>query len=427
MRYNISPLLAFTILSIVAIFIILGPFTIALAVTAGVLWIYFFVSADIVKKIELSSDVFPLRVFTDDDVVCKTILTNRSKFSLSNVEAQDLASDGYVSNGEKTISGALPSEKSVQIVYSMRFRTRGEHEFYRIKVKVESAMKLFSIERTLYSKRTILVFPKILPIDTFKTMLIEPVSGRKTDFKILEDSSHIVGVHEYSDEPFQRIHWKISAHLDNLMVKEYEYTGSSTVRMYVDYNLPKEIYARNIWALMRKDYEEYASMAASGILKYLYDHGMPITLKLLGDSVYEITPQMVRDYIPYFDVIARAKGIDEPSDDLLLQSQITKDMYSMSRTTTVVIISMYLTDEIIPKLLMIRSRVARMVIFVMPYGFRMPYEKKYDTYSVLPQEVKRLKDMSALLIENNVMVHVMMDNESVDEVMRRYEKQMGNV
>lgn len=424
MRYDILPLVIFTVFSVLAIILALGTFTMVLVGIDISLWIYFAVTIKIVKSLELSSTVSPSRVFTDDDVKCTLKLSNGSKYLLSKVGIQDLSSDGYITNGSKEASGMLNSNGTMELSYIMRFRARGEHEFYGIKIHVESALKLFSIDRAIEPERKILVFPKILPIDSLKTTLIDPVSGKKTDFKILEDSSHIVGIHEYSGEPFQRIHWKASAHTGELMVKEYEYTGSSQIRMYVDYNLPKEIFARNVWSHMRKDYEEYASISSSGIVKYLYDNGMPITLKVLAQKSYTVTPQMVRDYIPYLDVLAIAKGTDEPSNDLLLQTNIIGDMFSMSRTTTVIIVSMYLTDEIIPKLLTLRSRISKLLVFVIPYGFRMPYDKKYDTYAVLPSEVKKLRDQSSILVENNVMVHVMMDNESFDEVIKRYDKTM---
>jgi uncharacterized protein (DUF58 family) len=427
MRYNVVPLITLTVLSLFALFIALGTFTIALTGIDAVLWFYFILSLRTVKKLELSAKIFPSRVFTDDEVTCEVSLTNKSKFTLSSVEIQDFSSDGYIVSGDRNTFGSIDPGKSLSLKYSLKYRVRGEHTFYRVKIKSESSLRLFSIERYFDTERKVLVFPKILPIEKFKTILIEPVDGRKTDFKILEDSSHIVGVHEYSDEPFQRIHWKISAHTDQLMVKEYEYTGSSNVRIYIDYNLPREIYARNVWASMRKDYEEYASMAASAIVKYLFERGMPITLKVLGKEIIEITPQMVRDYIPYLDALAIAKGTDEPEDGLLLQNQLISDMYSMSKTTTVVIISMYLTDGIIPILLTAKSRAARLIVFVMPYGFRMPYDKKYDTYAILPGEIKRLRDQSIVLIENNVMIHVMMDNESVDEVIKRYERSLGTL
>jgi uncharacterized protein (DUF58 family) len=423
MRYEILPLLVFTILSILAIIIAFGSFSITLAGIDVSLWIYFMVTVRVVKSLEISSSVYPSRVFTDDEVTCETKIKNMSKYLISKVEVQDFSSDGYIASGSREISGSILPNRAMSLSYVMKFRTRGEHYFYGINIHVESTLKLFSIERKIEVKRKILVFPKILPIDELRTTLIDPVSGKKTDFKILEDSSHIVGIREYSGEPFQRIHWKASAHTGDLMVKEYEYTGSSKIRMYVDYNLPKEIYARNVWAHMRKDYEEYASMASSGIIKYLYDKDMPITLKVLGDKIYTVD-QQAKDYIPYFDALAIAKGTDDPSDDLLLQTQIMGDLFSMSRTTTVIIISMYLTDDAIPKLLTVKSRVARLMVFVIPYGFRMPYDKKYDTYAILPREVQRLRDQSAILVENNVMVHVMMDNESFDEVIKRYDKTM---
>ncbi len=419
MRYNISPLIIFTSLTGIIAFIALGPFFFFLLTVDIFFWIYFFIARKALKSLEIESAVFPSRVFTDDEVKCETKIKNMSNLPLL-IEINDLSSDGYLSSGSKEISGLLQSEM-MNLSYTMKFRTRGEHYFHDVKVHVNGFMKLFSMDRSFSSERKILVFPKILPIEKMNMPLIDPISGRKTDFKILEDPSRIAGIREYHNEPFQKIHWKVSAHSEELMVKEYEYTGSSKIMMYVDYNLPQEIYARNVWAHIRKDYEEYASIAASGFVKYFYDRGIPVNLKVMADKIYTVRD---KDYIPYLEVLARARGIDDPSESLLLQSQITSDIFSMSRTSTIIIISIYLTDGIIPKLLMARSRVAQLSVFVIPYGFRMPYEKKYDTYSVLPSEIKRLKDQSAVLIENNVMIHVLMDNESIDEAVKGYEKTM---
>ncbi|WP_036224655.1 DUF58 domain-containing protein [Mesoaciditoga lauensis] len=437
MKYDLSSLIALSIFVGLILLISVGPFTLAIASFVAIIWIYFALSVKSTKKLKIKTSVSPQRVFTDDPVECVTSVYNESNFILSNVQLVDFgAESGYVIDeslnledeekktyGEKSAKGVLKPHSSLSIRYTMGFRTRGEHSFLHVRVVVKGFLGLFKVEKTFNPARSVLVFPKMLPLDTFKTMLIDPVEGEKTDFKLLEDVTHITGVHEYAGEPFQRIHWKISAHLDKLMVKEYEYTASSVIKMYVDYNLPPQVYARNVWSSIRKDYEEYASIAASGMVKYFSDHGMEITLKVLADKIYEVFPQWVRkDYVPYLDVLARARGIDNPSEELLLENVLQKDMYSMSKNSTVVLISLYLTDDVIPKLLTIRSRVSELIAFVMPYGFRMPYHKKYRSFAILPQEVKKLRDQSALLTENNVMVHVLMDNESVDEVIRSYEK-----
>ncbi len=423
MKYDITPLIVFSVFSVFIVFVSFGPFTLAIASLDAVMWIYFFIATKAMKGIIVFGKVHPTRVFTDERVECETYVENRSRFTLSQVEMNDFAAEGYTFDGEKRVSAMLHPGEKMKVGYAMGFRTRGVHEFHDVKVTLKSALSLFSIEKRFELVRNVLVFPKILPLEEFRTVLVDPTEGSKTDFRILEDASHIVGVHEYSGEPFQRIHWKISAHLDKLMVKEYEYTASSIVRMYVDYNLPKEVYARKVWSSIRKDYEEYASMAASGIVKYLTQRGMQITLKVLADKVYEVSPQMARhDYIPYLDAIARASGTDDPSDEVSLENHLLKDMYNVSRNATVILISLYLTDGVVPKLLTVRSRVARVIAFVMPYGFRMPYDEKYRTFAILPQDVKRLRDQSALLLKNGVMVHVMMDNESVDEVIKSYER-----
>ncbi len=439
MKYDLSPLITLSIFSIVLLALSVGPFTLAVvAVNVGI-WVYFLLIRAAVKKVEIKCEVFPQRVFTDEPVKCVTTAINHSKLTLINARLVDFgAENGYTVEqrsldqelemeerglGEKSSEGTIRPEQKLSVKYTMGFRTRGEHTFQHIRFTQNGIFGLFAVEKTFSPKRSILVFPKILPIDKFKTMLVDPSEGEKSDFKLLEDSSHIVGVHEYSGEPFQRIHWKVSAHLDKLMVKEYEYTASSIIRMYVDYNLPREVYARKVWSSIRKDYEEYASIAASGVVKYFSEHGMEMTLKVLANKIYEVRPQWTRkDYVPYLDALARASGTDEPSDELLLEKVLKKDMYSMSKNTTVVIFSLYLTDSVIPELLTLRSRVSKLIAFVMPYGFRMPYHKKYRSFAILPQEIKKLKDQSAILMENNVMVHVMMDNESIDEVIRSYEK-----
>ncbi|WP_456400650.1 DUF58 domain-containing protein [Mesoaciditoga sp.] len=437
MKYDITSLATLSLFSGVMLFVSVGAFTLATAAFVGTIWVYFFLMVKNAEKLKIEVKVSPKRVFTDDPVECESALLNLSKFTFDNVQLIDFgAENGYVIEketmdldderrtfGEKSVIGSIAPNEKLKIRYTMGFRTRGEHHFSHIRVVVNGFLNLFRLEKTFSPQRSLLVFPKMLPIDTFKTMLVDPVEGQKTNFKLLEDTTHITGVHEYSGEPFQRIHWKISAHLDKLMVKEYEYTASSVVKMYVDYNLPPEVYARNVWSSIRKDYEEYASIAASGFIKYFSDHGMEITLKVLGDKIYEVHPQWIRkDYVPYLDALARARGVDDPSEDLLLENVLQRDMYSMSKNSTVVLISIYLTDGVVPKLLTIKSRVSKLIAFVMPYGFRMPYHKKYRSFAILPQEVKKLRDQSTLLMQNNVMVHVMMDNESVDEVIQSYEK-----
>ncbi len=423
MRYDVSPLITLSVMAALSLVISVDPFTFAFAAIAGVLWAYFIVSLRIVKRIEATFDLFPSRAFVDEDVAVRTVFENPSDTSLSNVEVYDGASNGYLSDGKKENSGVLERKGSVAISYSIRFKSRGEHTFKDVKLVSESFLKLFYIERVFESERKVLIFPKILEIDRLKTSLIEPISGVKTDFRILEDSSHITGVHEYAGEPAQRIHWNASAHLGDLMVKEYEYTGSSVARMYVDYNLPKEVFARKVWEQIRIQYEEYAAVAASGIVRYLVGAGSSLTLKVLARKVYKVAPRdSGKDYIPYLDVLARAEGTGDPEDGTLLLNQVEGDLHSMTRTTTVIILALYLTDDVVPKLLTIRSRVSRVVVFVMPYGFRMPFHKKYDTYSVFPREIERLREKSAILVENKVEVHVMKDNESLDEVMEHYRK-----
>ncbi len=423
MRYDAAPLVTLSVMAALSLVISVDPFTFSFATIVVGLWVYFLISLRILKRIEVTFDLFPSRAFVDDGVTAETVFRNPSKISLSHVDVYDNASDGYLAEGKRENGGVLEKKGSMKISYSIKFRTRGEHEFKNARLVSESFLKLFYMERTFEFERKVLIFPKILEIDRLRASLIEPVSGIKTDFRILEDSSHITGVHEYSGEPVQRIHWNASAHVGELMVKEYEYTGSSVVRMYVDYNLPKEVYARSVWEHIRVQYEEYAAMAASGFVRYLVETGSFLTLKVLARKVYTVTPRdSGKDYVPYLDVLARAEGTGEPDETALLPNQVGEDLHSMTRTTTVIILALYLTDDVIPELLTIRSRVSRVVVFVMPYGFRMPSGKKYDTYSVFPPEIESLRAKSAVLVENKIEVHVMKDNESLDEVMAYYGK-----
>lgn len=421
MKYEISPLVTLSIFSALLFFVSIGPVTVAVSAVTVLVWIEFFMTISAMKKFEVLTGIHPSRVFEEEEVESSVSVVNRSKFGFSHVEIDDFGVDGYMISGERNSEGLLETNGRVDLKYSVGFRKRGEHIFRDVRIRVRSPWDLFNIDKIYKLDRKILVFPKLLPLDYFRTLLIDPSEGVQTDFKILEDPVHLYGVREYGSEPFQRIHWKVSAHTGELMVKEYEFTASSTVKIYIDYNLPKEIFARTVWSKMREDYEENVSMAASGLIKYLHEKGMQINLKVIADGISEITPQTAgRDYIPYLEVLARARGVDEP--EFSMEQVISNDVHGVYRNTTVVLFSLYLTDEIIPKLLTVRSRVARVIVFVIPYGFRLPSQKKYETYSVLPRDVNELREKSSLLMKNGVMVHVVMDNESIDEVIKGYEK-----
>jgi len=306
----------------------------------------------------------------------------------------------------------LPSSKSHCFTFTGYYFDRGKKVLGNTSLSYTGLFGLYKLFRSISFQEDMLVFP-LFPAVTFeKEALRDLLPGRKTTYRMLEDPTYIKNVRDYDREPIQRIHWKISAKMDHLMVKEFEFTAIGSIKIILDLNLPSSIYAKEVWSRFRKDYEKYAVEAVGSIIQYIKTAGVPLELTILGKEIWTV-PKTAKDFVYYIEQLVHSEGTDQSIHPL---DEILKNMLpTIQFSDTVILFCMHLTEEDVPQLLQIRKLSSKVIAFLLPYGFRNEKSIPRDSYMSIHPDVQNVLKRASLLAENQIHVEFINENNSLQE------------
>jgi uncharacterized protein (DUF58 family) len=373
------------------------------------LWIDYFFRQNAFCKLIVSRDVSKHRLFVRENYNLQIRIQNPTwfSFSLTCVPATEGSGEMKQQSGVQ-----VPSKQIKEIVFTGTFFHRGNKQLGNTILVYESLFGLYRLSHSLSFQDDIIAFPVFPEIIFGKEALKDLLPGHKTDYRMLEDPTHIKNVRDYSGEPIQRIHWKISAKMDRLMVKEFEYSAIGSVKIILNLNLPDTIFARGVWSKFRKDYEEHVIPAVGSLLRYLKTHGSPLELTILGKEIWT-SHSKTRDYIYDLEKLVSSVGTDNP--EFFLKDALSMILPKIQYSDTVVLFGMHLSEEDIPLLLQIRTLCSKVIAFLLPYGFRSEESIPRESFLSAHPDLKEVLNRSAILAENQIHVEFLTDNTSLQE------------
>lgn len=112
---------------------------------------------------------------------------------------------------------------------------RGEYQVGPTRLRSGDLFGFFPREMLLPSPETVLVYPRIVPVEKLNLPVMGLFGERETTRSIHEDASRTIGTREYSHaDPFKRIHWKASARQAELRSRQYECTTNPSIMFVLD-------------------------------------------------------------------------------------------------------------------------------------------------------------------------------------------------
>jgi len=130
---------------------------------------------------------------------------------------------------------SISGRQQIRWKHSLECRARGDYRLGPVRMRSGDIFGCFPKELLLPGSETLLVYPRIVPIDKFNLPLMGLVGERETKGSVHVDLSRIVGTRPYHrDDPFKRIHWKASARNGRLRSKQYESTTSLSLLLVLD-------------------------------------------------------------------------------------------------------------------------------------------------------------------------------------------------
>ena len=159
---------------------------------------------------------------------------------------------------------SLPGRNSLPLVNAVQCHRRGLHQFDSIIVESKAPFGLFRRRRRLPSPLSVLVYPQVHPLS--RLPLLEGVQGTESRPRRTRGGQEISGSrHYFPGDPLRHIHWRNTARVGQLMVKESEDTQENTLAIAFD--------SSSDLGEGRETVLEYSIKLAASIAAYVVQNG----------------------------------------------------------------------------------------------------------------------------------------------------------
>lgn len=198
------------------------------------------------RGMECGRTVSEDRVFAGETVELKVRLVNRKILPLpwvqlshivpGQLEVQGAIPESGRSNGRRVLgyNTSLFWYSAVSWRHTLLCRKRGYYDLGDLTVTSGDIFGLYPRSSTYVSDDTVIVYPRIFPIEQFGLPSINPLGETKAERRIFEDQTRTIGVREYTPHDSPRyIHWKASARHQNLQVKVFEPTTTLKIALFI--------------------------------------------------------------------------------------------------------------------------------------------------------------------------------------------------
>ncbi len=378
-----------------------GKFAIMVTLPLLILnWFYFYYSVNYFKNIQFSKSISQSRVMVNETT---RVNIDLKKPKFLNADFYDFY-EGYIASGSNTGNGKME--------YEISYGIPGKYTIGPLRGRIRSTF--FEITKKIDNGIPVKVLPKVMDLESVFIPLTDPIPSGFTNYRILEDMSFIKGIKEYSNEPLNRIHWAASAKLNKLMVKEFDFSAGSNIYIYFDSNVYEEIFSRKIWTSIRDRYYYLDAInAVASLGYYCLKKYMPVNLRALGNNLISSTfnPKQEFDFLEELTLLI-------PGDSYKLLDILQKDYPKIDSNSSVFIFTMFISKNIVPYLIKLRSKASKVSLMVMPFGYNESLSNNDQSYIMLPQEIERLNEIAPLLISEKILINVIRENQTLNQVFK---------
>jgi uncharacterized protein (DUF58 family) len=326
-----------------------------------------------------------------------------SRHSPLSVQLQPLLPE-YIIREEATWNG---------LTYLLRFHVnrRGVYDLGDCLLTVTDPLRLFRLSRRLPPDERLTVFPTVLPLEKLRVSLTSPLDGQRVKFAPNYDVSQLAGVRPYESDPMNRIHWKMSAHRGELMVKEFSPSASKTVVVLLNLTLRREP------SFTMETFEDYMTMVGASILQYAYDRKLPFGLTILGEETLS-SDEYSKDATHLFSCYrllaqARARMDHDPSSTVFLD-YLKHERLRIPARSQLFLVQHELKEEEIGTLLRMQAQFSRISICLFPYGSFLLYGERPVPYFMPDvEQIARLKKTQTILRDASVDLSIIGLNDTL--------------
>lgn len=243
-------------------------------------------------------------------------------------------------NGKNSSQSLSINPKSrKEFVFDMECKYRGEYEVGLSEIYIEDFLGLIKLKYKIPETKKIIVYPKIEHLSNFSIPSSNSSDSQSLESGLQDDFNNIKDIREYSNgDSFRKIHWKLTARSNKLMIKNYQSTTDANVNILLD--LRKNVYPEDENIII----EDKLIEAAVAVLYYYLSKGIPINYvffnqklealkasnQLEFESIYKLLSCVnFTQQVPMPDILRlHSETCSSSSDIIVFTSILDIDLYN---------------------------------------------------------------------------------------------------
>ena len=175
----------------------------------------------------------------DEEISIKIFIKNNSIFPALNGELKLSYYNKFSNNKEiEYINFPINSKERESITFKIKSKYCGKLIIEAESLKIYDYLTISSVKKKLNKSKEIIILPNIYNLSFFNKVLdVNSLDGENfSKDKSGDDPSEVFDIREYVEgDKIQRIHWKLSSKINNIMIKEYSQPISSSSIIIVEF------------------------------------------------------------------------------------------------------------------------------------------------------------------------------------------------
>lgn len=302
----------------------------------GVIIVSFLWSGRITKKVSAYQRIEQRDYYVDEKFEVDSYIDNDSLLPIPHIEIIDRTEELVSGEMAKpTITSLFPMEREI-IHKDITAKYRGLYNLGPIDIEISDALGILTRKRRIYSDTYFKVYPRIHNIEKINLKSMQSYGTLTTKQKTFEDNTIVSDIRKYSPgDSIKRIHWKVSAKKGDLLIKNYEMTGSAATYIFLDFK--KNCYkGENI-----RDLEEKAIEAASSTISYLLNNSVSIEMYINSASAYYTKGRDIKELVNFMDILCEIKT----DGNKTMKDVLEKRIRLISKGSSVIVITGAINEE----------------------------------------------------------------------------------
>lgn len=225
--------------------------------------------------------------------------------------------------------------------FELQCNYRGNYEVGINSIELEDYFGLFKFKYNVFEPKYVTVYPRIVYLEKFRLntdFMSEAhsiLNARDEDMTTISD----VRKYQYGDN-MKRIHWKLTARTQEIMVKKFQSTSETNTLMLLD--LQKNNYSPGDNIII----EDKLIESAVAILYYCLNKWIPVNLTFFSGKIQHLHAKNHQMFNEIYEILAKVKFSDDVSAKDLLEIYTSNAL----RSTSVIVFTSNLDYDIYSQL-----------------------------------------------------------------------------